>query len=76
MTNVVSNGYKDKFSDKTLFRFDIMTKHKIELTESINPDIIGGYILRWGDEQVDASISRKLRELRKQFKPNLYLKDF
>ena len=52
------------------------TKHQIELTESIDGDLIGGYILRWGDEQVDASISRKIRELRMSFKPNLYLKDF
>ena len=52
------------------------TKCKVELAETISPDIIGGYILRWGDEQVDASISRKLRELRMKFKQNLYVKDF
>ncbi len=52
------------------------TRHEIELTETVDDGIIGGYILRWGDEQVDASISRMIRELRMTFKPNLYIKDF
>jgi F-type H+-transporting ATPase subunit delta len=52
------------------------THRKIELTQKTDPAIIGGYILRWGDEQVDASISRKLRELKRSFEPNLYIKDF
>ncbi len=52
------------------------TNKKVELEEVVDKDLIGGYILRWGDEQVDASISKKLRELRQDFKTNLYIKDF
>lgn len=33
----------------------------------VNPDIIGGFILRIGDVQYDASISNKLQVLKRQF---------
>lgn len=36
----------------------------------INPDILGGYILRVGDEQVDASVRTKLNGLKKSFQLN------
>lgn len=52
------------------------TNRTIELTEVVDKEIIGGYILRWGDEQVDASISKKLRELHQEFGSNLYEKEF
>ncbi len=52
------------------------TGNQIELKEVVDKNIIGGYILRWGDEQVDASISKKLRELHQEFQSNLYIKDF
>jgi F-type H+-transporting ATPase subunit delta len=48
----------------------------VELSEIHDPSLIGGFILRWGDKQVDASVSRKLRLLRMSFKENLYLKDY
>jgi len=38
----------------------------IELIEKKDEGIVGGYILRIGDKQIDDSISAKLRELRKK----------
>ncbi len=39
----------------------------VDLTEKINPKIIGGYILQLGDEQVDASVRSQLSELKLTF---------
>ncbi|MCY7357527.1 MAG: ATP synthase F1 subunit delta [Rudanella sp.] len=35
----------------------------VDLTEKVNPQIIGGYILQLGDQQVDASVRSQLNEL-------------
>ncbi len=42
-------------------------KGEVELVEKVDKDLIGGFVLRIGDKQVDASVSRKLNELRKTF---------
>ncbi len=38
-------------------------KTKIDLVHELKPDLIGGYILRVGDRQFDASVSTKLRKI-------------
>jgi F-type H+-transporting ATPase subunit delta len=48
----------------------------IDLQEIINPEIIGGMILRVGDRQVDESIKRKLTNLELEFDENPYIKEF
>jgi F-type H+-transporting ATPase subunit delta len=39
---------------------------KVELTEKVNPDIIGGLILRIDDKQMDASVSTQLKKVKQQ----------
>jgi F-type H+-transporting ATPase subunit delta len=39
----------------------------------INPDIIGGFILRIGDVQYDASVANKLQGLKRQFESESYI---
>ena len=39
----------------------------VELEEKIDPKLIGGYVLRLGDRQIDGSIRSQLNELRLQF---------
>lgn len=41
-------------------------KGEVELVEKTNPDIIGGFILKVGDKQVDRSVSRQLFNLKKE----------
>lgn len=41
-----------------------------DLTTVIKPDILGGYILRVGDQQIDASVNSKLNQVRKEFQLN------
>ena len=48
----------------------------IELTETIDENIIGGTIITMGDKQLDTSISRIIKELKQTFNKNLYIKDF
>jgi F-type H+-transporting ATPase subunit delta len=41
-------------------------KTKVELEESIDSEIIGGFILRVDDNYIDASIKNKLRKIKKE----------
>lgn len=44
------------------------TSNKLEFVQRVDPSIIGGFILRVNSMQLDASISRELKELRLKFK--------
>ncbi|MEO6904615.1 MAG: ATP synthase F1 subunit delta [Bacteroidia bacterium] len=48
--------------------------NEVVLEEKIDKDIIGGFILRVGDKQIDASIARKLINLKNSFKENAFVK--
>lgn len=65
---------------KTKAQFvDIVTQisgKKVELTEVIDEELIGGFILRIGDKQIDDSVSSKLKALKLEFSKNLYEKAF
>ena len=41
-----------------------------DLETIIKPDILGGYILRVGDQQIDASVRTKLSNIKKEFQLN------
>jgi F-type H+-transporting ATPase subunit delta len=45
----------------------------IEMEAVVNPNIIGGFILEYNNNLVDASISRDLRDISKQFQDNSYI---
>jgi F-type H+-transporting ATPase subunit delta len=48
----------------------------VQLVEKINADLIGGFILKVNDRQLDESLSSKLNALRVQFSQNHYEKQF
>ena len=52
---------------QVLDRIVSLTGDKANLENKINPAILGGFILRVGDVQYDASISNYLNELKKEF---------
>ncbi|MBL7138764.1 MAG: ATP synthase F1 subunit delta [Bacteroidales bacterium] len=53
------------------------TKWQIELVQKIDPEIIGGFILNWGDMQYDASIYYQIERMRRDSASiNLYKKGF
>ncbi|MDC0204220.1 ATP synthase F1 subunit delta [Flavobacteriales bacterium] len=48
----------------------------VKLNEKVDSTIIGGAIIRMGDKQLDASVSKAISELRQIFNKNLYIQDF
>jgi len=50
------------------------TGRKIVLEETVDPSLIGGFILNVGDRQFDESVSRKLRTLHREFETNPFVK--
>jgi F-type H+-transporting ATPase subunit delta len=49
-----------------------LTGKDIDIVEELDKDIIGGYILKIGDYQYDASILNNVQKLQREFKENLY----
>lgn len=52
---------------KILSQIGKITKNKITLENQIDESIIGGFVLRIGDLQYNASISNKLNSLKREF---------
>ena len=46
-----------------------------ELTEQIDSDLIGGFILRIGDQMIDTSLRKNLREMRQEFMDTPYISE-
>jgi F-type H+-transporting ATPase subunit delta len=54
----------------------ISERKEVELTEKVDPSLIGGFVLNVGDKQIDASIKNKIRSLKVKFAENPYVKEF
>ena len=44
----------------------------VQLTEKVDPELIGGFVLRVGDNQIDDSVRTSLRKLRTSLQENSY----
>lgn len=44
----------------------------VEITESIDPELIGGFVLKVEDKMIDASIRSQIRKLRREFTDTSY----
>ncbi len=49
---------------------------QIDLVEYVDENIIGGIVIRVEDKQMDASVARKIRELKQEFSKNPYIPEF
>jgi F-type H+-transporting ATPase subunit delta len=58
----------DKVRSKISDMISEVFKTKVELEEKIDPEIIGGFILRIDDNYIDASVKNKLRKIKKELK--------
>ncbi|PKV67409.1 ATP synthase F1 subunit delta [Pontibacter ramchanderi] len=54
-------------------RLVAQTGQRVELEEKIDPSLIGGFVLRVGDQQIDSSVKYNLSKLRNKFKDNPYI---
>ena len=50
------------------------TSETVEITTSVDEDLIGGFVVEIGDKLYDDSIAHKLNEMKKQFASNNYIK--
>ncbi len=50
-----------------------VTDSNIELTAEVDPSLIGGFIVEFEDKVYDASVSHKLKQLKKDFDDNPYI---
>jgi F-type H+-transporting ATPase subunit delta len=67
--HVVSSTSMDDPSKQQLQQqLNVLFKADVQLTAETNPDLIGGFILRVGDQQYDASLSSALKRMRKTLK--------
>lgn len=55
---------------------EISGMSEVRLEEKINPSLIGGFVLKVNDRQLDESLSSKLKALKVQFSQNHYEKQF
>ena len=51
-------------------------KQDVELSEIVDKNLIGGAVIRMGNRQLDVSVAKAIKDLRKSFSNNLYIKDF
>jgi F-type H+-transporting ATPase subunit delta len=80
--NIITANVKTTFKLDEKLKTSILelvksgTNSQVELNEEIDKNIVGGFILRIGDKQVDASIQNKLHNLKKSFSKNPYIKEY
>ena len=55
---------------KVLAKVKELTSKAVELENMVDESILGGFILRVGDKQYDASVSNKLNKLKREFTLN------
>jgi F-type H+-transporting ATPase subunit delta len=62
-TTPLTDALRKQFSDMVAAK----TGRTVQLTEKIDPNLIGGYVLKIDDRQIDASLRSRLNELKLQF---------
>ena len=68
LTAVVTsaNGLDAATKQKALDLVKSQMSGEVELVEKVNPNIIGGFILKIGDKQLDKSVARQLSNMKKE----------
>jgi len=60
----------DELEVKVLAKVKELTNKAVELDNIVDESILGGFILRVGDKQYNASVSNKLNKLKREFSLN------
>lgn len=58
----LDEGVKKQILDKV----KVAVKGELEVTEEIDPSLIGGFVVRMGDIRIDASVASKLGQLKQR----------
>ena len=71
---ITAQPISDSLKNKFLAKVEQLTgKTNISLKNKIDENIIGGFILRIGDLQYNASVSNKLNIIRNKFQENVFV---
>lgn len=71
-----ASGIDDQTRKKVMELVKANAQGEVELVEKVDKSLIGGFVIRIDDKQVDASVFKKLSELRKSFSENPFIKEF
>jgi F-type H+-transporting ATPase subunit delta len=66
----------DELRERIIMMIKMATKSEVDLQLKKDESIIGGFIVTFGDKQIDASIQRKIQNLKQEFNINLYIKGY
>jgi F-type H+-transporting ATPase subunit delta len=66
----------EALKQKVLAKVKALTGNEAVIENTINPEILGGFVLRVGDFQYDASIASNLNELKRQFDNSHFVAKF
>ena len=53
-----------------------LTGLKPSTTQKLNPNLLGGFVVRFGDNMYDASLRKKISKISRDFRTNIYEKGF
>jgi F-type H+-transporting ATPase subunit delta len=56
----------EKTKQEILDRIAPAFEGSLQLSESVDPSLLGGFVIRIEDKQIDASVANKLKELRQE----------
>ena len=74
-TVVTANAITEDIRNKVLSQLKLVAGDaNILIEEQVDESIIGGFVLRIGDTEYNASIANKLQQLKREFVSNPYLK--
>lgn len=71
-----ASGLDEKLRAQVMQIVKGTTNSEVELVEKVDKDLIGGFVLRVGDQQVDNSILRQLKGLDRSFNENPYVREY
>ncbi|WP_343748862.1 ATP synthase F1 subunit delta [Fluviicola sp.] len=66
VTLISAQKLDDKVKNEIVSKVQASTSGTVELTEKIDPDLIGGFIVRMGDNQIDASVASQINKLKQR----------
>jgi F-type H+-transporting ATPase subunit delta len=55
---------------------EVVGNSEIRVEELVDPSLIGGFVLRIGDREYNASAANKLQKLKREFVSNQYIKEY
>ena len=67
---VTASALSEKNIQRIITDSKMVNVSNYDLKTNVKPEILGGYILRVGDQQIDASVRTKLNNIKKEFQLN------